>query len=180
MMMSEQIIKELVSKIRAMPDVIIDYPQIPKPFKYSYTVRPPKAWSKELIENQLGIGLPLEIQALWNNSSELRIYEDVNYGQGGLVIYGPQNLVSLHREKAGQKQWEGRFRQGDLVMGELIGDDELVLLRCDPEQEDFGDVIIALPIEARTQWPTVESSLTTFLEKFLESPAEKYWERRKD
>lgn len=164
---------EVVERIRQLDDILIeDYKD--RPFIHRSTVIDTLKWDSEILEKQLNIKLPRELVSLWDLVSELRIYEDINYGQWGLLIWSPHKTLlsqSTTVEAIGQQ-----LLPGDLVVGEFRGDLDRVLLRCDPKSTDFGHVIIVDPIDERNDWRTVAHSLSEFLERFLLYPAEKYWE----
>ncbi len=118
----------------------------------------------------------VELRVLWENVSSLRLFEDVRYGQWGLILWSPEQVVDAHRKHV--KGREQDFRPGDVILGEFLGDSDLLVLRCDPEAEDYGSVLIALPIDPRAEWYRVGTSLLGFLMKFVEAQGEKFWEKR--
>jgi hypothetical protein len=65
----------------------------------------------------------------------------------------------------------------DLIIGEFLGDAELLLVRCDPGAPDFGQVVVVLPIDARKDWPIAASNLSEFVAKYVESSGDKFWDR---
>lgn len=137
-------------------------------------VLPPSPWSRRELEEGLGVLLPDDVVALWGTSSGLRLFEDVTHGQWGLIVWGPSEVVPRGRVEVGGREED--FRQGDLVVGEFLGDLDFVVLRCDPKAKDFGSVLIALEMDPREDWPCVGASLSEFIEKFLSSDGAKYWE----
>jgi hypothetical protein len=52
----------------------------------------------------------------------------------------------------------------------------LLLLRCDPQMDDFGHVLIVLPIDKRKDWHVAAKSLGDFLQRLVEASGKKYWE----
>jgi hypothetical protein len=60
------------------------------------------------------------------------------------------------------------------VVGEFLGDTDKLLVRCNPLTDDYGSVLVALPIDRRKQWP-VWLSLAQFVEDFAEHDGEKCW-----
>jgi SMI1 / KNR4 family (SUKH-1) len=176
--MSEERIKQLLAQIQVIEDVVEgeDHPSIPKPFVYRCTVSAPIPWSKEKIETSLQVTLPDELIHFWNHAAGLRLYEDVSYGQWGLTIWSPEEVLTEHPRRITQRREEDILK-GDLIIGELIGDLDLPILRCDPRLDDFGKLLIALPIVPRGDWPVVAPSLTEFLERTAISVEYKYWSR---
>ena len=172
--MEEYTIKHLIDTFRTIDR--IEHSDMPMIFSLSCTVSSPVAWNKRKLENELNITIPLDLEKLWNEASSLRLFEDTTYGQWGLIIWSPDQIVEQQKLQAAQKR-EQDFRRGDLIIGRFLGDLELPILRCDPASNDFGRVIIALEIYHRSEWYTAAESLTVFLRKFLEARGEKFWER---
>ena len=133
------------------------------------------AWEPSDIENALGVKLPRENELLWSRASELRLNEDVTYGQWGCILWSPVEVVARHKQAVG---WRGadNFGAGDVIIGEFRGDTDLVVLRCDPSKSDYGKIVIALAIDSRNEWPFVASSITDFVLQFLSDPERKFWE----
>jgi hypothetical protein len=63
-----------------------------------------------------------------------------------------------------------------LIIGEFLGDQEKVLVGCDPESDDFGSVVIVAEIDPRKDWFIPASSVPEFLEHFVSAAGEKFWE----
>jgi len=118
---------------------------------------------------------PLELQVLWKNYRDLRLFEDPAFGQWGLHIFNP------HEAAAATRMWShdirGDYRRGDIVVGEFLGDGERLLVRSDPGLGDFGSVVVSLPLYSRSEWPVVASALLEFLDRFISMQGAKYWER---
>lgn len=174
--MGDKSIPGLLTRIRSVgiiDDATSDQPSF-RPLHC--TVSPPVCWDKHALEESLSVTLPQEMEELWNNASSLRLFEDVNYGQWGLIIWAPDQTIAKQRKIILEPRLQQDLRTGDLIIGEFRGDLEMPVLRCDPESEDFGHVIIAAEIDKRAEWPDVGESLTEFLDRFLQSPEEKYWE----
>lgn len=139
-------------------------------------VPPPQPWDKKTLEDSLSITLPSAIINVWNQTSGLRLFEDTTYGQWGLIFWSPNQIISEQKKRIAQRKAD--FRQGDLLIGEFLGDADLLILRCDETSPDFGNVIIALPIDSREEWDIAASSLENFLNKFLAAKGEKFWENQ--
>jgi hypothetical protein len=135
----------------------------------------PVAWEPSDIEKALGVKLPQENKLLWARASELRLNEDATYGQWGCILWSPVEVVARHKKAT---DWRGldNFRPGDVIIGEFRGDTDLVVLRCDPSQDDYGNIIIALGIDPRGEWPFAASSITDFVLQFLSHSERKFWE----
>jgi len=64
---------------------------------------------------------------------------------------------------------------GDVIIGEFLGDSDLLLIRCDSNSNDFGAVVVVLPLDDRPEWYLVAYSFIEFLWAYLSSGGEKFW-----
>jgi hypothetical protein len=116
--------------------------------------------------------LPAELVEAWSFSRESRLFEDVDYGQWGLVLLSP---AAAAERTAGQRaQRPGAYRPDDVVIGEFLGDLELLVMA--PSEVGDRRILVALPLDDRQDWYPAASSLAQFLEKYLGSYGSKYWE----
>ena len=116
---------------------------------------------------------PTDLAEFWSIARTARLFEDQSYGQWGLEVLDPQTAVSTTRQFR-----ERRIRDyvdGDLVIGKFLGDSDLLVIRCDPAADDFGNVLVALPIDPRSEWYCVANSLSSFLTSFIKTGGEKAW-----
>ena len=134
---------------------------------------PRLTWDADLIES-LGLVLPPSVRDFWDGASGLVMFADMAHGQWGLVIWSPDQAYVRHQRYASPRPTE--YRTGDLLIGEFLGDSDLLLVRCEPGASDFGSIMVALPLDPRPVWPTVAGTLEEFIERFLEARGEKYWE----
>lgn len=144
------------------------------PFQVVSHVSRPEIVSLPQLALDLQVTLPDDLNHLWNLAASVHLNEDVTYGQWGLVIWKPSQALS--NQDFLRSQRASNYIDGDLIIGEFLGDSDLLLIRCDPQADDFGSVIIVLPLDARSEWYYVATSLAEFLQKYLESPDRKYWE----
>ena len=151
-------------------------PDLTRPFlvRFESTTTAAAAWSRELLEATLGVQLPEQLVEIWNEVSSLRLFEDREYGQWGLVLGPPARARELTEQQAGQRR--DQIVPGDLVVGEFLGDSDLVLIRCDASKADFGRVLVERPIDGREFWPEVGESIDGFLEKYTRAGGEKFWD----
>ena len=120
---------------------------------------------------------PSDLRVLWDKTAGLILFHDMTYGQWGLVIWSPDQAIVRHRRMS--RLHSRDLVPGDLIIGEFLGDQELVIVRCDPKISDFGSVVIVWPIDPRKDWPVVSPSLLDFLTKFVDNKGAKYRETRK-
>ena len=111
----------------------------------------------------------------WRNSDGARLFEDREYGQWGLVLLSPS--LAAERSRQLQDERPREYREGDLVVGEFLGDSDLLLVRCDRKAEDFGSVLVVLPLDPRHDWFQVSSDFESFLVDYERAQGAKFWER---
>ena len=123
--------------------------------------------------SSLGMGCPPDLAEFWSRFRTVNLFEDQEYGQWGLVIFSPEQAV----ESTGRfRDMRARdFVEGDLVIGEFLGDQDLLVIRCDQESEDYGRVLVALPIDPRVDWYEAADTFAELLDQFARSGGEKYW-----
>lgn len=155
-------------------------PDIAEPLRVHFETRILErvAWDRNALESKLNVSLPEQLLALWNVASSLRLFEDRTYGQWGLVVLPPATAVeeTEFRMRSGPAQ---RIRPGDLVVGRFLGDSDLLLLRCESGADDFGRVLVELPVYPRSEWPPVGTTLDGFLRKYIQEMGEKFWIRKR-
>lgn len=118
--------------------------------------------------------VPGEVIDLWSATRAARLFEDEDYGQWGLLLLEPQ--ASRQRTEAERSERPQDFRDDDIVIGEFLGDQELLVLA--PSEVGLRRVLIALPLDARAEWFGVASDLALFLLSYFDARGEKYWEVR--
>ncbi len=116
---------------------------------------------------------PADLAWFWAHVAEARLYEDTTYGQWGLVLYSQSEAEAASVRFAAERSTEAI--PGDVVVGEFLGDSDLLLVRCDAGAPDFGAVLVALPIDPRPLWPTVALTLASFLRQLADADGDKFW-----
>jgi hypothetical protein len=142
------------------------------PFKLMSTVGGP-ATADEISDAWGATELPTDVVELWKASREARLFVDVEYGQWGLALLTPE--ASAARTAREREARPSDLRRDDIVLGDFLGDQELVVLA--PSESGTRRVLIALPLDHRADWFAAASSLGEFLEKYFAAVGEKYWER---
>jgi hypothetical protein len=138
-------------------------------------VDPPVRYDKSQLEANLSVTIPEDLVVLWQEVSQLRLFEDIQFGQWGLILWSPLEVTGHHRENVADRPEQ--YVKGDLIVGEFKGDQEMLLVRCDVAATDFGAVLIALPIYSRRDWYVAARSLTDFLVSFVDAQGHKFWEQ---
>jgi hypothetical protein len=118
-----------------------------------------------------GTKLPGELREFWRQSRAARLFEDIDYGQWGLRILAPGE--SSERTAGERRDRPHDVRPTDLVVGEFIGDQELLVLASD---EGGCEVLVSLPLDPRSDWYRVDLSFGCFLDGYLSAAGEKFWE----
>lgn len=115
---------------------------------------------------------PEELCEAWAITRESRLFEDVEYGQWGLILLSPR--ASADRTMLEMRARPADFTPDDIVVGEFLGDQELLVLVSDAD----GDrVLVALSLDDRSDWYVAAESLGEFLEAYWRHGGEKFWER---
>jgi hypothetical protein len=164
-------IDALLSKIEQLGTIELADMAIAMPLNSE--IAPPIPRSTQALENRLNISLPEELQELWQKYNGLHLFEDKTYGQSGLIIWSPQEVLEKQQTL---RRNSNEFESEDLIIGEFLGDSDLLVVRCNPNSTDFGQIIIALPIDHREDWYYPTYSLPDFLQRFIASQGEKFWE----
>jgi hypothetical protein len=115
---------------------------------------------------------PAELAEAWSVSATSRLFEDAEYGQWGLVLLSPG--ASAERTAEQRSQRPGAYRADDVVIGEFLGDLDLLVMA--PSENGTRRILIALPLDDRQAWYPAASSLAEFLRRYLTSCGSKYWE----
>jgi hypothetical protein len=76
--MKQHDIAKLIHTIKSIGTVDSTDVSIPMPMHSQ--VLPPQPWDKKILEDSLSITLPSAIINLWNQTSGLRLFEDITYG----------------------------------------------------------------------------------------------------
>jgi len=91
------------------------------PFKLGCSLAVPA--SNDEIEKAWRGDVPIHMRQLWLTSRSVRLFEDVEYGQGGLVLLSPEQAAARTAEF--YITYSGDAVQGDIVIGEFLGELEL-------------------------------------------------------
>jgi hypothetical protein len=145
---------------------------VPVPLVCSF--RPPVS-EGELNAVAVEVAVPPSLIEFWRTSNGAALFEDTHYGQWGLHLFAaPEALAATARFAAERKT---DHKRGDLVLGEFLGDSDLLIIRCDPALDSYGSIVIALPIDERADWDMAAPDLETFLAEYADTYGEKFWRR---
>lgn len=164
-------IRTLINRILLMGELtIVDEPLV---LTYKSGILPPVNWDAAIIESMLTVTLPQELDLFWAEVEEVFIKVEQNYGQDGFKTISPNRIVDVNQFY--QRDRPNTFRKGDLVVGIFKGLQDLLLMRCDPNSNDFGDIVIRLPIDPSHKWPTVGHSLVDFCDQYIQRSKVPFW-----
>lgn len=133
----------------------------------------PAADEENLEDVKSIIAVPPELLQLWQCTNGASLFVDEVYGQWGLRLWPAQICIDKTKKFAINRPED--FRHGDLVVGEFLGDSDVLIVRCDPAADDYGSVIVALPLDDRTDWDRIGISLGAFLHSYTKTHGEKFW-----
>jgi hypothetical protein len=121
-----------------------------------------------------GTDLPPELIEFWSAADGGEFFADMEYGQWGLRIWDVESAVeNTSRIKSERPE---SFIEGDLIVGEFLGDSDLLFVRCDRSAKDYGGVTVALPIDPRREWTKVGADFGDFLRAYIKAKGDKFWE----
>lgn len=112
--------------------------------------------------------LPTDVIELWTATRSARLFADVDYGQWGLDLLSP---AAARDRTHYELEWRtDGVTEGDVVVGAFLGDQDVLIVDRD------GAVLIALPLDPRTDWHRPAASLGDFLEAYVAARGAKFWE----
>jgi hypothetical protein len=115
---------------------------------------------------------PEELAAFWQLCREARLFEDREHGQWGLALLDPP--TSARRTRSEVVGRPGDFRSSDCVIGTFLGDQELLVLA--PSEYGVRRILVALPLDGRSEWSGAGDSLVSFLGAYFDAVGHKFWE----
>lgn len=114
-----------------------------------------------------------ELQKWWEFVESAQLFKDTDYCQWGLELLSENDAFLITQECLIQRSED--FVITDVVIGKFIGDSDLLVVSCD--EKNFGDVLVALPIDKRRDWYMVAHSFIDFIEEYIQNHGEKFWEK---
>lgn len=144
------------------------------PFRLACTLTDPATPEEIARATPDGSSVRQDLVDLWSTCREARLFEDVDYGQWGLVFLSPTS--STERSAQEREQRSDDFRSDDVVIGEFLGDQELLVLS--PSRGNGQKVLVTLPLDGRAEWYSVASNLGEFLDLYAGRQGQKYWEHK--
>ena len=118
--------------------------------------------------------LPKVLEDFYTVSNGADLFKDQEYGQWGLKLYSIEEVTFA--SKIYKSNRKNDALQSDLIIGEFYGDSDLLLVRCDPNSDDYGSILVVLPVDQRQDWYIIANTFEEFINKFYESQGDKFWE----
>lgn len=112
--------------------------------------------------------IPIDLASFYNEANGGTLFKDQEYEQWGMTIYSYDELRERNKYV---RTWKENLLASDLVIAEFLGDLDLLIL-----SENNGEVIIAAPLYERKNWFFLKCGFLNFLEKYIQSKGEKFWE----
>ncbi len=105
--------------------------------------------------------LPKVLEDFYTVSNGADLFKDQEYGQWGLKLYSIEEVIFA--SKIYKSNRNNDALQSDLIIGEFYGDSDLLLVRCDPNSDDYGSIFVVLPIDQRQDWYIVANTFQEFI-----------------
>jgi hypothetical protein len=140
------------------------------PFKLGCSLVAPA--TDEEVRSAWPVAPPDELVRAWSVSRESRLFEDVDYGQWGLVLLSP--AASAERTAEQKALRPADYGPDDVVAGEFLGDLELLVMA--PSEAGNRRILVALPLDDRQEWYPAAPDLARFLERYRDRHGAKFWE----
>ncbi|QXC60099.1 hypothetical protein KSP35_17295 [Aquihabitans sp. G128] len=112
---------------------------------------------------------PVELRYLWLHFQEAYVLEGRDGDRSGLHLFSPAACQA--RSELERVRRRSETRNADLVIGELLDNDDLLVYLTSGRQE----LLIAGPGTRRAGWTSVGEELCAFVERFIEAGGERFW-----
>jgi hypothetical protein len=130
------------------------------------------AGANEVEDAWHGHGVPSDALDLWAACRQARLFQDVEYGQWGLALLAPSASATRTAQERAARPAD--LRPDDIVLGEFLGDQELLVLA--PAETGRRRILIALPLDRRADWFGAAHDLGEFLQWYFDHAGDKYWQ----
>lgn len=128
------------------------------------------AQREEFVDLQLGP----DLEAFLRLANGADLFKDAQYGQWGLRLLSAREIQE--RSDQGRSETPEEVRDTDYIIGEFYGDSDQLILDASRHDQGLFPVMVRLPIDERSDWPYIADSFAEFLERYLKSEGDKYWE----
>lgn len=115
---------------------------------------------------------PSVLYEMWSSVREAWLFEDIDNGQWGIHLFRPGD--SAARSAAERAARAEDFRDDDWVIGEFLGDSDLLMYS--PSESESRRISVAPPLDVRGDWYELGSSISEVLERMAALDGSKYWE----
>jgi hypothetical protein len=117
--------------------------------------------------------VPESLRTFWGITEKAHLFKDFTYGQWGLEIKSPYEAV--HFTKKIIKDPECMVKGNELIFGHFLGDSDFLFISC-ADDETYGNITVALPMEYRDKWPVIATDFSDFLFNYLKFEGDMYWQ----
>ena len=126
----------------------------------------------DVLELERYPGFPDEMYELWKCSDTTTLFQELYYGQWGLIIHDPKWCVM--QTQFFNSAFPGNLDVDDYVIGEFLGDTDKLVMSGSPMSTQR--ILVATPLDPKSEWAIVGDNLKEFLNRFIASGGSKYWE----
>lgn len=123
--------------------------------------------------DELLMDVPIEFVEFYKLANGAYLFEDIVYGQWGLQLLDAFLIQEKTRDFI---EGNSDYLKGDLIVGEFLGDSDLLLLRTDPSKNDYGFMVIVTPLDSRNNWNYLELNFYSFITEYVSELGQKFWE----
>ncbi len=120
------------------------------------------------------VALSADLIEFWEIAESADLFVDKEFGQWGLKLFSPAEVIAATLIE--RNDLDGELGEDDYVIGEFYGDSDQLVISCAEAEKGVFPVLIKLPIDCRREWPRVADSFSQFLEEYLASQGDKYWD----
>lgn len=115
-----------------------------------------------------------DLQRFWKVFDRAELFRDIMYGQWGLDILSPEDAILYTK-------WEIECRPRDFVITDLIigqfrGDSDILMVNCNSQANNYGQIMVVTPFDDRHDWVVVADNFTNFLKLYAQYNGDKFWE----
>lgn len=168
-------LEDMINRLRNMPLIEEKDPET-LDLLLETEVNPPFEPKISLIETELNVKIPEQILECWGLCSSITLLRDKRRNLRGLRTHPPdERIIEVNRYILKDVIQPEDYLTGDLILAEFGGEQDQLIVRCDPSADDFGELLIAMPIDSREDWFHMGNSLVRFLKDFIEHNGYTYW-----
>jgi hypothetical protein len=132
----------------------------------------PATPSEVVSDSQLII--PNDLQKFWVSFDHAELFRDITYGQWGLDILSREVALCCTKEQIECRPCD--FLITDLIIGQFRGDSDMLMINCNSQVNNYGQITVVTPLDKRHDWVVVANNFTDFLKLYAQYNGDKFWE----